>query len=305
MADDPYQILGVPRTASEAELRTAYRKLAKQFHPDLNPGKPEAAERFKRINAAWDLLSDKDKRARFDRGEIDAEGNARGPERPFYRDYAEAPGAGARGAHRYQAEGMSAEELEAFLAQAFGRGARGRDRRGEDMQYTLTISFLDAVNGVTRRITLPDGRTLDVRIPAGTEDGHVLRLRGQGAPGIGKGAAGDALIEVAVAPHRFFRREGDDIVITLPVTLKEAVLGASVEVPTIGGPVRLSIPPGSGRGTRLRLRGRGVGGHGHQFVDLDVVIPPGAEPALAAFLRDWTPEHRFDPRAEMLAEAEA
>lgn len=305
MTDDPYQILGVPRTASEAELRTAYRKLAKQFHPDLNPGKPEAAERFKRINAAWDLLSDKDKRARFDRGEIDAEGNARGPERPFYRDYAEAPGAGARGAHRYQAEGMSAEELEAFLAQAFGRGARGRDRRGEDMQYTLTISFLDAVNGVTRRITLPDGRTLDVRIPAGTEDGHVLRLRGQGAPGIGKGAAGDALIEVAVAPHRFFRREGHDIVITLPVTLKEAVLGASVEVPTIGGPVRLSIPPGSGRGTRLRLRGRGVGGHGHQFVDLDVVIPPGAEPALAAFLRDWTPEHPFDPRAEMLAEAEA
>ena len=300
MADDPYQLLGVPRTASEAELRTAYRKLAKQFHPDLNPGKPEAAERFKRINAAWDLLSDKDKRARFDRGEIDAEGNARAPEQPSYRDYAE-----TQGGRRYQAEGMSPEELEAFLAQAFGRAARGRDRRGEDMQYTLTISFLDAANGVTRRITLPDGRTLDVRIPAGTEDGHVLRLRGQGGPGIGKGAAGDALIEVAVAPHRFFRREGHDIVITLPVTLKEAVLGASVEVPTIGGPVRLSIPPGSGRGTRLRLRGRGVGGHGHQFVDLDVVIPPGAEPALATFLRDWTPEHPFDPRAEMLAEAEA
>ena len=299
MEDDPYQILGVPRAASEAELRTAYRKLAKQFHPDLNPGKPDAAERFKRINAAWDLLSDKDKRARFDRGEIDAEGNARAPEQPFYRDYAE-----TQGGRRYQAEGMSPEELEAVLAQAFGRAARGRDRRGEDMHYTLTISFLDAVNGVTRRITLPDGRSLDVRIPPGTEDGHVLRLRGQGGPGAGKGAAGDARIEVAVAPHRFFRREGHDIVITLPVTLKEAVLGASVEVPTIGGPVRLTIPPGSGRGTRLRLRGRGVGGHGHQFVDLDVVIPPGTEPALAAFLRDWTPEQAADPRAGMLAEAE-
>ena len=304
MEDDPYQILGVPRAASEAELRTAYRKLAKQFHPDLNPGKPDAAERFKRINAAWDLLSDKDKRARFDRGEIDAEGNARAPERPFYRDYAEAQGAGPGGARRYQAEGMSPEELEAVLAQAFGRAARGRDRRGEDMHYTLTISFLDAVNGVTRRIALPDGRSLDVRIPPGTEDGHVLRLRGQGEPGVGKGAAGDARIEVAVAPHRFFRREGHDIVIALPVTLKEAVLGASVEVPTIGGPVRLTIPAGSGRGTRLRLRGRGVGGQGHQFVDLDVVIPPGAEPALAAFLRDWTPEHAVDPRAGMLAEAE-
>ena len=307
MATDPYQLLGVPKTATEAELRTAYRKLAKQHHPDLNPGKPESAERFKRINAAYDLLSDKDKRARFDRGEIDAEGNERAPERPFYRDFADAPEGGSRGNHRrYEANGMSAEELEAILAQAFGRagsdagrGGAGLDLPGEDMRYTLTISFLDAANGVTRRITLPDDRTLDVRIPAGVADGHVLRLKGQGGRGLGKGKPGDALVEVAIAPHPYFTREGDDIVMTLPVTVREAVLGASLDVPTIGGKVRLAIPPGSGSGTRLRLRGRGIAGRGHQYVDLKIVLPPGEEKALAEFLRGWQPEQAFDPRAGM------
>jgi len=311
MATDPYQILGVPKTATEVELRTAYRKLAKQHHPDLNPGKPESAERFKGINAAYDLLSDKDKRARFDRGEIDAEGNERAPERPFYRDFADAPGGGPRdgprGNHRrYEANGMSAEELEAILAQAFGRagsgagrGGAGLDLPGEDMRYTLTIGFLDAANGVTRRITLPDDRTLDVRIPAGVADGHVLRLKGQGGRGLGKGKPGDALVEVAIAPHPYFTREGDDIVMTLPVTVREAVLGASLDVPTIGGKVRLAIPPGSGSGTRLRLRGRGIAGRGHQYVDLKIVLPPGEEKALAEFLRAWQPEQAFDPRAGM------
>ena len=305
MATDPYQLLGVPKTATEAELRTAYRKLAKQHHPDLNPGKPESAERFKRINAAYDLLSDKDKRARFDRGEIDAEGNERAPERPFYRDFADAPEGGSRGNHRrYEANGMSAEELEAILAQAFGRAGAGRrgaglDLPGEDLRYTLTIGFLDAANGVTRRITLPDDRTLDVRIPAGVADGHVLRLKGQGGHGLGKGKPGDALVEVAIAPHPYFTREGDDIVMTLPVTVREAVLGASLDVPTIGGKVRLAIPPGSGSGTRLRLRGRGIAGRGHQYVDLKIVLPPGEEKALAEFLRGWQPEQAFDPRAGM------
>ena len=311
MATDPYQILGVPKTATEVELRTAYRKLAKQHHPDLNPGKPESAERFKGINAAYDLLSDKDKRARFDRGEIDAEGNERAPERPFYRDFADAPGGGPRdgprGNHRrYEANGMSAEELEAILAQAFGRagsgagrGGAGLDLPGEDMRYTLTIGFLDAANGVTRRITLPDDRTLDVRIPAGVADGHVLRLKGQGGRGLGKGKPGDALVEVAIAPHPYFTREGDDIVMTLPVTVREAVLGAGLDVPTIGGKVRLAIPPGSGSGTRLRLRGRGIAGRGHQYVDLKIVLPPGEEKALAEFLRAWQPEQAFDPRAGM------
>jgi DnaJ-class molecular chaperone len=174
--------------------------------------------------------------------------------------------------------------------------------RGQDAHYQLTLDFLDAVNGTTRRVTLPDGRTLDVRIPAGVHDGQIIRLKGQGMPGIGDGASGDALVEVAVAPHPLFRREGDDIIVELPVTLQEAVLGTSLEVPTIKGAVRLTIPPNSGRGTRLRLRGRGIEGKGHQFVELHPVLPPADEPELAEFLKTWKPRHPLDPRAGMETE---
>lgn len=307
MADDPYEILGVKRGASESEIRTAYRKLAKKHHPDLNPGKPEAAERFKAINQANDILSDPEKRRRYDAGEIDAAGNEKPPERPFYRDYAEARG-GPGGEHgRYSTSGnIDPEELEELLAQAFGRGRASRGgqgaefkMRGSDAHYSLTISFLDAANGTTRRISLPDGKTLDVRIPEGAHDGQILRLKGQGNPGFGGGPSGDALVEVAIAPHPYFRREGDDIIVELPVTVAEAALGASLEVPTIKGRVRLTIPPGSGTGTRLRLRGRGIGANGHQYVELRVVHPPADEPELAEFLRDWKPRHPFNPRAGM------
>jgi len=302
MAKDPYDILGVQKTDSEAAIRSAYRKLAKRHHPDVNPGKPEAAERFKEISAAYDILSDKDKRGRYDRGEIDAAGNEVPPQRPFYRDFAD-----AAGREKYRGEaGFDAEDLESIFAQAFGArgfngGAAGGGRRfsmrGQDAQYHLTIDFLDAVNGTTRRVTLPDGRTLDVRIPAGVRDGQLIRLKGQGMPGIGDGATGDALVEITVAPHALFRREGEDIIVELPVTLQEAVLGASLEVPTIKGPVRLTIPPNSGTGTRLRLRGRGIEGKGHQFVELHIVVPPGEEPELAELLRTWKPRHPFNPRA--------
>ena len=295
---DPYEILGVQRTADDAAIRAAYRKLAKQHHPDVNPGKPQAAARFGEISAAHDLLSDKDKRARFDRGEIDAEGHevhAKPP--PYYRDTA--------GQERYEpAGGFSQEDLESFFSQAFGKagqrsdwGATGRVMPGRDMQYALTVSFIDAAAGTTRRLTLPEGKTLDVRIPPGTVDGHVLRLRGQGGLGYNGAPAGDALIEITVAADPRFRRDGDDIITTLPVTLKEAVLGALLEVPTIHGSVRLSIPPGSGTGTRMRLRGKGIR-TGHQFVELQVVLPPGDEPELAAFLKSWTPKGSFNPRED-------
>ena len=284
---DPYQILGVQKSDDTAAIRAAYRKLAKTHHPDLNPGKPEAVERFKEISVAYELLSDVDKRGKFDRGEIDAAGNEMRREQPYYRDFGE-------GHSRY---GAAPEDLDSIFAQAFGqRGGRGFNARGRDAQYTLTVGFVDAAAGTTRRITLPEGRTLDVRIPAGTTDGHVLRLKGQGMPGMGEGKPGDALVEIAVAPHPLFRREGDDIVIELPITVKEAVLGTALEVPTVKGKVRLTVPSGSGSGTRLRLRGRGIR-EGHQFVQLHIVHPPGDEPELAAFLKDWTPKNDFDPRA--------
>ncbi|HME25152.1 MAG TPA: J domain-containing protein [Acetobacteraceae bacterium] len=300
---DPYEILGVQKTDSDAAIRSAYRKLAKRHHPDVNPGKPEAAERFKEISAACDILGDKDKRARYDRGEIDASGNEVPPQRPFYRDFGD-----AAGRKKYRADaGFDPGDLESIFAQAFGGRAgtaEGRrfSMRGQDAHYQLTLDFLDAVNGTTRRVTLPDGRTLDVQIPAGVRDGQVIRLKGQGMPGIGDGAPGDALVEVTVAPHPVFRREADDIIVTLPVTLQEAVLGTSLEVPTIKGPVRLTIPPNSGRGTRLRLRGRGIEGKGHQFVELHPVLPPAAEPELAEFLRTWKPRHPIDPRTGMETE---
>lgn len=297
---DPYEVLGVQKTDSDAAIRSAYRKLAKRYHPDVNPGKPEAVERFKEISAAYDLLGDKEKRARFDRGEIDAAGNEVPPQRPFYHDFGD-----TAGREKYRADaGFDPEDLESIFGQAFGgragtRGGRRFSMRGQDARYELTLDFLDAVNGASRRITLPDGRTLDVRIPAGVRDGQVIRLRGQGMPGIGDGAPGDALVEIVVAPHPLFRREGDDIIVDLPVTLQEAVLGTTLEVPTIKGPVRLTIPPNSGTGTRLRLRGRGVEGKGHQFVELHPVLPPAEEPELAEFLRSWKPRHPINPRAGM------
>jgi len=292
---DPYETLGVQRTDDEGAIRAAYRKLAKKHHPDVNPDKPDAATRFGEISSAYDLLSDKDKRGRFDRGEIDAEGHEVQQQRQYYRD---TPGH----EHYEPAGGFSQEDLEAFLAQAFGQagrrsdwGATGRAMPGRDMQYSLTVSFVDAASGTTRRLALPDGKTLDVRIPPGTEDGHVLRLRGQGAPGFNGAPAGDARIEITVAPDPRFHRDGDDIISEVKVSLQEAVLGASLEVPTIHGPVRLSIPPGSGSGTRLRLRGKGIR-KGHQFVQLQVFVPPGDEPELAAFLKTWTPRASFNPR---------
>jgi DnaJ-class molecular chaperone len=297
--DDPYEVLGIRRGDSDEAVRAAYRKLAKKHHPDLNPGKPDAAERFKAINAAHELLSDPVKRGKFDRGEIDTAGNEIPPERPAWRDFGDA--AADDGLHRYRSgQTLSPEDLESLFGAAFRDRFEARDanRRGRDVHYSLTVDFMDAARGAVRRLNLQEGRTLDVTIPAGVRDGHVLRLKGQGQPGEGDGSAGDALIEISVAPHKLFRRIGDDVVMDLPITLREAVLGASIEVPTIEGKVRLKIPPNSDTGKRMRLAGRGIAG-GNQVVVLKVELPHQHEPELAAFLKTWTPAHPYNPRVEM------
>jgi DnaJ-class molecular chaperone len=295
--DDPYETLGVKRDASANEIRSAYRKLAKLHHPDLNPDKAEAEERFKAVSAAYGLLSDAEQRGRFDRGEIDASGAERQPERTFYRDFGDAPGGGKYSSHTQ----FDPDDLASIFGQAFGRrGGPGAEfnAQGADAHYALSVSFLDAALGAKRRLTLPDGQTLDVNIPAGLQHGQILRLSGKGMPGFGKGGPGDALIEVSVALHPFFRREGNDVHLELPVTLKEAVLGGKVETPTIKGPVQLSVPAHSTSGTRLRLKGRGIKG-GDQYVTLKVALPTDEEIDLESFLKSWEPHHPFDPRKHM------
>jgi len=302
----PYEVLGVKPDASAEDIRRAYRKLAKQYHPDLNPGNAEAEARFKEIGTANEILSDMDKRARFDRGEIDASGAERPPQ-PSYRGFAE----GAEGARYHPQDAMHPEDVEDLFANFFGGGARGEAggvrfrMRGADHRYSLTIEFLEAVNGARKRITLPDGTSLDVAIPPGLADGQVLRLRGKGGAGSGDAPPGDALVEVHVAPHKFFQRRGPDIHVDLPVTVAEAVLGAKVEAPTVSGPVALTIPPRSDSGKLLRLRGRGVPAHGtqpagDQYVTLVVTIGPETDAALEEFLKDWAPKHVHDPRAAMV-----
>ena len=309
MADDLYAVLGVARDATAEEIRKAYRKIAKTSHPDLNPGDKAAEARFKAAQAAWDILGDAEKRARYDRGEIDASGQERAQQQ-FWRRYADAEEGG-----RYHSDAGYADfaDLSDVFADLFGNrggrtgrgGAEGLRMRGQDRHYHLEVEFLDAARGATRRLTLPEGGTLDVNIPAGVEDGTVLRLRGKGGAGIGGGPAGDALVELSIRPHPHFRREGDDIVLDLPLAIDEAALGAKVDVPTISGTVRMTVPKGSNSGDVLRLKGRGVsrkGAAGDQRVVLRVVMPDGVDPELEGFLRRWREGHRYDPRERLRRE---
>jgi DnaJ-class molecular chaperone len=316
MPTDPYETLGVKRDATAAQIKSAYLKLAKKHHPDLNPGDKRAEERFKAISSANDLLGDPEKRARFDRGEIDAAGQDRPQERRFYRGFAETEqGRHYRGAGPGGADAAAFHDIFADLfrnAQGTGPGAgmgagmnqRGAAQmRGQDQRYQLSVSFIEAALGATRRLDLPDGRPLEVTIPAGLEDGQVLRLRGQGGVGWNGGPPGDALIEVDIQPHAYFERDGDDIHLDLPVTAAEAALGAKVAVPTPAGPVNLSIPRHSDTGRQLRLRGRGIPAHagrpaGDLYVTLKIVLgTPDA--ALEDALRDFYARHPIDPRAGM------
>ena len=303
MADDPYAALGVAKTATQDEIRKAYKKIAKESHPDLNPGNAKAADRFKAAAAAHDLLKDPEKRARFDAGEIDASGQER-PERRFYREYAEGPEATYHTTRGFEDFGDMSDVFADLFGARSGRragaaGGQGVRMRGPDQHYTLTVGFLEAARGATRRITMPDGSVLDVKIPRGLVDGQTIRLRGKGAPGIGGGEAGDALVTVTVEPHDFFTREGDDILVELPITLDEAVLGGKVEVPTIDGRVALSVPKGASSGRVLRVRGKGVqrgDRRGDQLVTLKVVSPPQVDAELEAFFRKWREGHAYDPR---------
>ncbi len=307
--DDPYKTLGVAKGATADEIKKKYRKLARELHPDLHPGDKKAEARFKDVSAAYGLLSDKDKRAAFDRGEIDAAGQPR-QERTFYRSHAD----GAQGAKYHPGgdpfEGLSEDDLFANLFRRAGGGQPGGMKfRGADNHYSLTIDFIDAVKGGVKELSLPGGKTLRVTIPPGCEDGQTLRLKGQGMPGAGGGPPGDAAIELTVRPHPQFSRKGDDIHIELPVTLPEAVLGGRVEVPTVDGPVTMTVPKGANSGTVLRLREKGVpragkpadGGRGDQYVTLKVMLPAKPDPALEEAVAAWATAHPYEVRGKQRA----
>jgi DnaJ-class molecular chaperone len=308
---DLYAQLNVARGASEAEIKKAYRKLAKELHPDKNKDNPKATERFSRVTQAYDILTDKDKRAQYDRGEIDEEGN---PKMPF--GYGGAPGAGRGGGGGFRGPngepfefsgGGEAADISDLFEGLFRRGGGGPfggfgrrsapPQKGVDVAYRLEVPFEDAARLSGQRVTLGSGKTLDIKLPPGVEDGAKIRLAGQGQPG--PGGNGDALVTIVIKPHRFFRREGDNIRLDLPVSIDEAVLGGKVRVPTVDGPVMLSIPSGSTSGNVLRLKGKGFTGkkgqRGDQLVTLAVDIPEDAE--LASFLEGWSKRGKTNPRA--------
>jgi DnaJ-class molecular chaperone len=314
---DPYSVLGVAKSASEAEIKKAFRALAKKHHPDTKGGDETAQKKFQEISAAYDILGDKEKRAKFDRGEIDANGNpaygagfqgspfgqgggGAGGTRDFHFNWANQGGGSGE-----TAEGFRAEDIFADLFGG-GRGRRTQARRGEDFDLAVTVSFSEAALGATRRVTLPDGRDLDVRIPTGLKDGQQIRLKGQGGPGGNGGPAGDVLLTISVASHPYFVRDGNDLRLDLPITLKEAVLGGKVTVPTLDGQVALTVPPNSNSGAILRLKGKGVpargsssGGEvaGDLYVKLVISLPEKPDAALKDFVSQWQTE--YDPRAKL------
>ena len=311
---DPYEVLGVQRGASAAAIKSAYRKLAKKHHPDSNKGDPKAAERFSEINSANEILGDEDKRKQFDRGEIDAEG------KPRFQGFP-GGGAGPRGRagpggfeYSFRSGGGGAGGFEDILNSMFGGGMRGArpgaggsqfefDAGGLgldlDLNVAMTVSLEEAVNGGEKRVRLPTGRELNVRIPAGVTSGQQIRLKGQGETAPGH-PPGDLLISITIAPHAFFKVDGADLRVELPITLYEAVLGGKVRVPTLGNNVELSIPKNTSSGRTFRLKGKGLpksGGTGDLFVTTRIMLPDGNDAELEALMQRWRDQHPYNPRS--------
>lgn len=311
MATDPYKTLGVSKTATQDEIKKAYRKLAKELHPDLHPDDEAKQERFKAVSVAYKFLSDPETRRRFDAGEIDATGQEK-QERQYYHHYA-----GQDAGRRYDpgpgfGAGMEDEDLSDIFSHIFGGRAAGAGQggfrqefhaKGQDLRYHLDVDFLDAARGTKRRVTMPDGNDIEITIPPGLKDGQTLRLRGKGGPGIGRGAPGDALVTVAVRAHPVFTRSGNDIEVDLPITFDEAVLGAKVDAPTVEGSVSVTIPKGASSGQRLRLRGKGLKGPkgvvGDQIVRLKIVLPEHIDSDMEELAKRWRERGGFDPRVQL------
>lgn len=298
---DPYQVLGVAKAASDDEIKKAYRQLARTLHPDVNPGDKKAEERFKEVTAAYDFLSDGERRRQYDNGEIDATGAAK---RKSWHS-----AGGGRGSRSGFSSGFSfGDDVDDILSEMMRRKEKGRQQthrtgaqaghgvKGEDAHHALTVSFLEAALGATKRVTLVSGKSLDVKIPLGAVDGQSLRLKGQGYPSFLGDADGDAYIDLKVEPHPFFTRRDKDVLLDLPVSVQEAVQGGKVPVPTVHGKVMLSVPAGSNTGTVMRLKGKGIDG-GDQLVTLRVVLPEG-DAEFAKLVEKWGPRHGYDPRTK-------
>ena len=303
--DDPYKTLGVSKTASQEEIRKAYRKLAKALHPDANPGDKAAEERFKNVSAAFNLLSDADKRAEYDAaaraglgsqyasGGMSGMGGGRQQRGPFnFRQ-------GRQNARGFDDIGDIFSDLFTDFGATGAQQGQPPRRKGEDLRESLLLDFMQAAEGGKHRVVLPGGRSVDVAVPAGASEGQVLRLRGQGHPSANGGGPGDALVEIRIREHKYFSREGDNVMLDLPITLKEAAMGAKVRVPTIDGDVDVRIPPGSNSGGLLRLRGKGFasakGARGDQIIRLMITLPE-RDQALQDFLEAWSPSDGHDPR---------